>query len=302
MVARACAGGLLVLLVGGIFAAVFFGGGIVGAGDNERHWLPAAVTSPLFIACAAVALVSAVLAAWLAGALVLAGRRQRSHDGAEGGAMIEFALVLPFLLMIVLVMIQSALLMGAQLCVNYAAYSAARSAVVQIPSDRGYNEPPNMPGSSKMERVRLAALWAVLPISSGGFEHTSPDGQTLRDGLERFFRNYGEDVPGWVDGRLGRKLAYARAHTEVSLTEPTHTSGHTLPSGETYTGYATHADVRAEVEHTIYLSVPFAARMFAVLGGGVRLGPGEHGMPLKAHCTLINQGQQNYVDVEVWDD
>jgi hypothetical protein len=297
--AAAWAAGLLALLVGGICAGVLAGGGAVGAGDHESQWAVVAMTSPLFLTCAAIALGCALLAAWLGAALAAIGRRARWPGTAEGGAMVEFALVLPFLLMIVLLMVQSALLMGGQLCVNYAAFCAARSAVVQVPADFGRDEPPNAPGPRKMERVRLAALWAVLPVSDGGYEGQSADGRALRDGLERFFAAYGQDAPGWVDERLARKLAYAEQYTDVALSSE-QTQDYPLYD-ETYTGFAANTDLRADVRHTLRLSVPFAARIFAAGDDGVRLPGGRYGMEMRTRCTLINQGRQDYVDVEIWE-
>lgn len=293
--------GLLALLIGGICAALLAGGGAVGAGDDEGRWLPTAARSPAFVTFAGVAVGCALLAAWLGGGLAALGRRTGRAGADEGGAMVEFALVLPFLLMIVLVMVQSALLMGGQLCVNYAAFCAARSAAVQIPRDMGLNEPPNWLGDRKTERVRLAAVWAVLPISYGGYDRSYSQGQILRDGLERFFDRYGQQPPGWIDDRLGRKLAYADQHTEVELAEPDQTQTYTLETGEQYTGFAANTDVTVELGHVLHLSVPFASRVFAAADDGVKLDGGGYGMRMTTHCTLINQGRQDYVDVETWD-
>lgn len=293
--------GLLALLIGGICVVLLAGGGAAGAGDSEGQWLLPAAKSPAFLTFTAVALGCAVVAAWLCGGLAALGRRTGPPGADEGGAMVEFALVLPFLLMIVLVMVQSALLMGGQLCVNYAAFCAARSAAVQVPRDMGLNEPPNWPGDRKLERIRLAAVWAVLPISYGGFERSYSQGEVLRDGLERFFDRYGQEPPGWIDDRLGRKLAYADRHTEVELADPRQTQTYSLESGEEYTGFAANADVTVEVSHVLHLSVPFASRVFAAADDGVRLDGGRYGMRMTTHCTLINQGRQDYVDVEIWD-
>lgn len=293
--------GLLALFVGGICAALLFGGGAAGAGDSEGRWLPTTVTSPLFLTLAAVAVGCALLASWLGGGLALIGRCSAKAKGDAGGAMVEFALVLPFLLMIVLVMVQSALLMGGQICVNYAAFCAARSAAVQIPADMGMSEPPNYLGSRKAERVRIAALWGLLPVSYGGYERSFPEGDIVRDGLDRFFDRYGQDVPGWVDDRLGRKLAYADRYTEVEIDDAEQTRTYTLVSGDEYTGFAPNTDVTVTVRHVLHLSVPFAARVFSAAGDGVSTGDGQYGMLMTTRCTLINQGQQDYVDVETWE-
>ena len=86
--------------------------------------------------------------------------------GQDGAAIVEFVMVLPILLMIVLVMVQSSLLMAGNLCVHYSAYCAARGAIVYVPFDSPPTEPPNaVLGSSidsyKRMRIKQAAVWAL---------------------------------------------------------------------------------------------------------------------------------------------
>jgi hypothetical protein len=59
-----------------------------------------------------------------------------------------------------------------------------------------------------------------------------------------------------------------------------------------------------KVEHTLYMSVPYANWLFSKLdddGVELRFGEGEYGMIIRATCYMPNEGQQDYVDVEVFD-
>ncbi len=207
--------------------------------------------------------------------------------------MIEFALALPIVLMISLVMVQSSLLMGGNICVHYSAYCAARSAIVQIPDDGSVVEPPNVLGSGKGRQIYAAAVWAVMPISCGSQQIDEADADTLIDGLERFFDNYDTPTPWWVDSYIARKLQYALDHTEVEVSPPAR-RGY----------YAPDEDIRVQVRHTFYLSVPYAGKLFATFdddGRELDFGAGEYGIVIRAACTLTNEGVVDFVAEEMID-
>jgi hypothetical protein len=290
------AAAVAVLAAGGFLA----GGGWLVFRSPGADWVFSAVTSRLFVTCAA-------LAAGCGAALVLAGQvlwragevgRSRRRDPQGGSAMIEFVLVLPIALMIVLVMVQSTLLMGGNLCVHYAAYCAARSAIVQIPrwvpDHQAPYEPANQmldpDASGKYRKIHLAAAYAVMPVACGSEEVPGGDDGGLGSEIERLFGGYGLAAPGWVDDRLARKLSYAYDYTTVELSDPL--------DGMTY---GEHEDIRVSVRHTLYLSVPYASRIFTDLDDdGVRLGfgRGNYGMNIRATCVMPNEGPQDYVDRE----
>ena len=262
-----------------------------------RHaWVASALTSRFSIICAVVLIGCAVLAGGLCWSLWRIGRRARPA-GTDGTAMIEFALVLPVLLGLVLMMIQVSMLLGGNLCVHYAAYAAARAAVVQVPMNLSPpgGEPANVVwpegASAKLDRITDAAVWAVMPVSNGRRGGDEADATTLISGLERFFDDYGQARPAWLDERLARKFHYARDHTYVKLEAPL--------SG---TAYGPHEDLKIVVEHDLHLAVPLAAKVFASLSGvdGVTLGDGEYAVRVKAYCMLTNEGEQNYIDIETW--
>ena len=130
------------------------------------------------------------------------GRLRELHVDQTGSVQtLSFVLVLPFFVMIMLFIVQVSQLMIGQIVVEYAAYAAARSAMVWIPARVG-GEPENCiswfrddpeatdqvfptldpsdptfgpagsggvtylvsPGSPKYEKIRSAAVMACMPI------------------------------------------------------------------------------------------------------------------------------------------
>src|SRR5687767_6764145 len=107
-------------------------------------------------------------------------RRLRARLDDAGTAALEFAVAFPFFLMAVLMTVQSALLLNAYVVVDYAAFCAARSAAVWVPTDLSGEAAYALGGtdattSEKLRRVHTAAVLAVLPIS--------PRATTFRFGL-----------------------------------------------------------------------------------------------------------------------
>jgi len=209
--------------------------------------------------------------------------------------MIEFVLVLPIAMVIVLLMVQSSMLMGAYLCVNYSSYCAARAAVTIVPAELG-DEWPNVvanesdtAGSEKISRIHQAAVWAVMPIGYGAYEQASPYADVLVDGLESLLGQY--NLSSWpaLRKRLGRKLAYAAQNTTVRLTPPADGLQ-----------YAEHEDLTVTVRHNLYLSVPYASLLLARLDGehSVKIAPGRYAVWVEIPCTLTNEGVSDRIELE----
>jgi len=292
-------------LLGVLAAVVAVPGALVGlawlASAVGPVWVGAAVRSRLFVLCGIVLVVclgglsaaAAVLRS--AGASARARRRGARAGGQDGGTIVEFALVLPVALPLVLMMVQSTLLMGGNLCVNYAAYCAARSAIVIVPDNLAPTEPANVVSeaavSRKMRRIQLAAVWAVLPVSSASPNVPLEDADVLTAGLTEFFESYGQRPPGWVSKQLHRRLSYAEAYTGVELSPPADRMA-----------YGVHEDLRVTVRHTLYLSIPLANRIFQLLDPdhsvALGFGDGEYGLEVTARCALTNEGVQDYVEAE----
>lgn len=296
--------GLLLLTAAVVLACLAVAVGFAGGqawGRSDRAWLIAALCSRVSVVCGLVILLGAVALALTAGMLWQAGSAERPRRrGQEGVAILELALVLPFALMLVLIMVQSSFLLSGNLCVHYAAFCAARSAVVHVPRDAGAAEPRNVvahwddPGASaKVRRIREAAVWAVMPVSCSSARYRSA-GETavLAGGLERFFLEYQQEVPGWARrDYLAPKLRYADDYTFVRLTEP-----------EEGQAYKVREDIEVTVTHTLYLSVPYASRIFSAVADGVALdfAEGEYGLRIEAVSRLPNEGVQDWIEVETF--
>ena len=294
--------GIAVFLLGGTLLWVFSAGGGAAVLGASRAWLTGLLGSRLFLVCLGVAGACSALLAVLGLLLWRVGRPGRATRRARveaGEVMVEFALVFPVMLMLVLIMIQVQQLMAGHICVNYAAYCGARSAIVTIPRSFGGTEPWNILGdetsSLKRRRIKLAAIWALLPLSCGRLEIGSGDPGELSQGLQRFFSLADREPPGWVGPVLGRRFKYADDYTNVRIEPPA--DGLKYKSDE---------DITVRVRHVFYLSVPYAASLFRKLTGddGVTLpfGAGEYGTVMRSSCTLTNEGVRDYVDVEEYEE
>jgi hypothetical protein len=284
-------------------------------------WMAQAMRHRTFVIAAGIFLASGLGLVAICHVMYQAGAPYRNTRRSECGSVtIEFAIALPIALMLVLLMTQAALLMGGNICVHYAAYCAARSAIVQIPSDLSSAEPPNVldaPGAAKMDSIRDAAIWALMPVSCSNRDYPSGDDGGLASGVRSFMTYYGSTGlttggstgGGWYDRAdlptyLGRKRAYAEDHTEITMYERTETDGTAEYLEIEYPHvYEPRDEIRVEVKHTLYLSVPYAARVLAAVEGGTKLGfaPGEYGMEITARVSLTNEGVADYVEVETFD-
>ena len=265
------------------------------AGNAGAAWWIVALDTPTAWGCAAVAVGCAVGMAWL---FVLvwksgrAGRVGRSQTrgsvvgegglgGEAGTATIEFALVFPVLLVMVLTLIQTTLMFTGNLFIHYAAFSAARRAIVEIPRDLP-GEGPNriaLSNSRKREGIRRAAVLAMMPVSGPGTASRSSVGGVI----DQLYRQAGQDPPRWADTLVDRRLGYADQYTDVQVAkiDPRATDVKDiyqtkLPASTTPDGvgvydageFGPRDAVGVVVTHEFFLSVPFVARFFSDGGDG----------------------------------
>jgi hypothetical protein len=137
------------------------------------HWLLTALASRLFLVCGAVLVASLAVLLVLSYALWKIGSSLRRRVQPQGGAaIVEFAMVLPILLLLVLLMGQSALLMTGNLCVHYAAFCAARSAIVQVPLALNDTEPRNVLADADTIRDDLVAIGHIEAVVDARLDGT----------------------------------------------------------------------------------------------------------------------------------
>lgn len=206
----------------------------------------------------------------------------------RGSATLEFAMVFPLVLGLVLVMLQTALVMGGQLFVHYAAFAATRSAIVHIPADRpgeGHNEivigatEPD----SKFAIIRRAAVLAVMPVSgewsADASEGEPIDTQALTEALADYFHAHGQMPPRWITDKVPARLRYAQANTEITLLDAEGELADREKISE-------REPITVRVRHRLNLSIPYAR---AVFSDGRHTQGGAYTV-VEAQTTLTNEG------------
>lgn len=292
----------------GVLAAM--GAGWVWAARGTDWWAQA-LRSPLFVRCGLVLMGCTLALQIVLTAMFRLGRRRGGLSADQRGvAVLEFALVFPIAMAIVLVMVQTAMLMAGNLLVHYAAYSATRSAVVWIPRDLSDEEPRNVvdsdvDASAKVRTIRRAAVLALVPAATG----VPPDAARQADPMwrRRFERFLAEDASSaeWL-GRwpLDTAFAYAEQHTQVTLDPPAGIAPDDaddgkadglVDSGSAAAPYGKREDITVSVRHELYLWVPYANRVF---GRRLQGRPGHYATAVTASYTLVNQGRYDNVVTE----
>jgi hypothetical protein len=267
-------------------------------GLGGRNWLVQALGSRMSVIAFAVMAGCSLLLLLTARALWISARARRRRANPQGGsAMLEFVLALPFMLFLTLLMVQSSLLLGGNICVHYSAFCAARSAVVSIPRQIGGDDRNIITvqdGNQKFDRVKMAAAYAIMPVACGNSDYSgTADTQQLSQSAANVFTKWNKQVPGWSGGgALDRRLRYAIDKTRIDIDPPADGSG----------VYAPGEDIRVTVHHTLYMSVPYASWLLATLdstdGKKLDFGTSNYGMEIHATTALPNEGVRDYIDIE----
>lgn len=187
----------------------------------------------------------------------------RSFFRGEGGqGMTEFAIVFPVVFILVLVFIQAFLLLATRHMVNYAAFCAARSAIVFYP-ENGKDE-----AEKKAKRAAEIALIAVSPMKT--FGAADPFIQPVEDVVE--------DLSG-QNFNLARRYSMAKSNVEVKLT---------INGDEK----DPHVDITVDVTYYSVMGIPIANTMFYEMGSKYcEKRDGLLVFTLKASCTLPAAGK-----------
>ncbi len=265
-------------------AIVSYGGGVF-----DGPVLRSALATPLFRFYLSIAAISLLVISVILG--FAARKRRKPLPATAGTIIIEFTLVLPILLMLSLILLQSSLVLAGHLCVTYAGFCAARSAIVQIPqnyTDEKTNYLNTSGDSQKMSHILDAACWAVMPVCDGSYAGSTADDR-LTQGFETLYSENGQTAPKWVSSYLAAKLAYAKSHTTVTVA---------VPEEDDY--YSEHEDIKVDVTHDLYLSVPYADVLLATLDSdhAVELSDDKRAIRVTTTCTLTNQGTSMEIPVE----
>ena len=201
-------------------------------------------------------------------AAVIARSRKRAAvvaaDGESGASAVEFVMVLPALAVLLLMILQIALLVQAKFVVNYAAFCAARSAIVIIPDDvagrppESRNRVGNPDRSEKIEIIHRSAalpLTAISPVpgfngATGWPLITNPE--PIADLIKLAPFDVG---PRSMMGQVMLRAPYAY-HPDNTAVKVINAQGN--EGGE----FLDHDWVTVKVSYRYYLAVPFAKRLF----------------------------------------
>jgi Flp pilus assembly protein TadG len=236
--------------------------------------------------------------------LRVAFRRRRGEalpDAQAGVSALEFTLLLPVLLSLLLMILQVALIVQAKFVVNYAAFCAVRAAIVTIPASArsarsGRVEPHNYVAlndlaSPKQRRIQQAAALALTSISPAWSANLARDTGTGPDAtaLARLGEaaavitalGGGQDIAPQLLARAS--YAYDRQNTKVEIiAQGAQRGGH----------FREHDEITVRVTFRYFLTVPFASRVFGKPYWGSRFAgsPGRY-LEITEQYTLLNEGE-----------
>lgn len=190
-------------------------------------------------------------------------RRRLGELGERGSIMSEFVLTIMWFLFLFTGLLQIALASMAVLSVRYAAFCAARAAIVFDPDEAA---------TDRAERIRKAAVYAMIAVSPrwSSFLATADakdDGTRVSSALDD---GEGQDGESGALTRIGHKRWYAELSTAVYLEGDTSTVG---------TG-----PVTATVQYRFSCQIPLASRVMCEATDYGRT------ILMTASHTLINQG------------
>ncbi len=265
---------------------------------HEAAWLWQALTSEVSVRHLIWIFVLALLLVMTLGSLTRLAPQRRNLKkllgNDDGTAMMEFALVLPFLLFMMLLLAQVTLISAGNVQVHYAGYAATRTAVTQIPQDHSArsgsaaNVITAAESDAKYDMIHRAGALACVPISgraTGGSVNTEAYLQGLRD----YFASLNRAAEPWVAEPLKDRVRYAFNHTFISV-GTTRINGDgtvsfvALSDGESHT-FAPREPMTVRLQHELDLAVPYVRAFFAD-------GSHESGRfaIVVAQYTLINEG------------
>lgn len=199
-------------------------------------------------------------------------------------ASLEFCLVLPMVMFMVLILAQTTLVMAGNMYVHYAAFAATRSAIVQLPLDYGgvddgYNTISNDRGNPKLEVIRRAAAMALIPVS-GRAESGNIPASAIKDGVVSYYNGYGKPRPNWLSpttatsskfksysiSSLEAAANYAEQNTDVYVMETVvadDDQGVEFWRLEEPKTFGPKDPVTVQVSHRLYLAVPYVRWIFS---------------------------------------
>ena len=190
------------------------------------------------------------------------GQRVKIFEAAEdGGAYtLSYVMVIPVLMLLTCVTVETAMVMNAKVGTTYAAWSGARTAIVWSSADENWQRVE--------ERVKEAAIQSFAPFASGMGKSSPASGQATH-----YVKSYREFVDDPASSNYLKKK-YANAQDRMKVTIEARPADH-------------NSDITVTVEYRFRFNIP---------GIGKLLGEKDqdgYSFPLKSTVTLQNEGPKN---------
>lgn len=193
----------------------------------------------------------------------------RFHRDEFGGAYtLSYVMVIPVLMLLVALTVESALMMSAKVGTVYSAYAAARSASVHS-TGKSWGE--------ASELAERAALQAMLPFASGSTPASSSSGGPVID-VARVVDAYDD----WTDGGSGDEVAAGYLRAKVAdVAARMEVNIDSAPSDWD-------SPIAAVVKYRFPFHVPGLGQMI-----GERDADGVYVFEIRSRVVLGNDGPQN---------
>lgn len=214
----------------------------------------------------------AVLLAWRM--MLLLGHPQspmrgllRLRRSESGQAITEFVIIFPALFMTLMGIAQMSLMYNAKNVTLYAAYSAARSAIVWIPQNVDGDPPGSITVSSsneKYEMVHQSAALACVPISRRASRvlGSLPLVGNLITSVVNSIDSILQSLPLALNMfHWGDRYAYSYVLTNVYFVQETPQGPQQMGSYGDTLQFGAHQDVTVQVNHCLYLVIPMVAQI-----------------------------------------
>lgn len=214
-----------------------------------------------------------VILAWRA--LLLVGHPRSPLRGllklrrAESGqAITEFVIIFPALFMTVMGICQLSLMYNAKSVTLYAAYSAARSAIVWVPQDADDGDGPGQitvsTSNEKYGMVQQSAALACVPISRrashvlGSLPIIGSVIMSVVNAIDSILQSLplAMNVFHWGD-----RYAYSYVLTNVHFIQETPQGPQQMGSYGDQLQFGPHQDVTVQVNHCLHLPIPLVAQI-----------------------------------------
>lgn len=191
------------------------------------------------------------------------GSLQDFHTDERGGAYtLSYVMVIPFLMFLIALIVESTLIMSAKLGTVYAGYAAVRCASVHSTS---------VPWGETMDAAQLAAKQAMLPYASGVAQSPAPADSERGERIIRANTDWVQNPAS--NGYLRSKFADSAERLSVEL-------GASPASWD--------AQISATITYRFPIHVPGLGPMI-----GESDSNGGYVFPLRTKVTLQNDAPQN---------